>query len=193
VGGDCLLAADVDKDGDKDLLHCVVFPDDGRPAGLRIYRNEGGKLRDRSKALRVRPMHDIDVAIRDVTGDGRRDLIQLSKSKLRVSKGTKSGFKKIYEMRTSDAVALAMGDASGDGRPDIYVVRGGRGNKPDLLLVNRKRGHKWTSVRIPQVSGGRGDDVIALDHDKNGLTDFLVLNGRGAIGPVQLLASFRTQ
>lgn len=190
VGGDCLHASDVDGDGDDDLLHCVVFPDDGRGAGLRLYRNENGTLRDRSKSLRIRPMRDIDVELVDVTGDGRRDLIQLSRTRLRVSKGTKSGFRRIYERRTSDAVAIATGDASGDGRPDIYLLRGGRGNKPDALLVNRRRGRGWRSVRIPQTSRGRADDVIAIDHDLNGHTDFVVLNGFNTAGPVQLIASF---
>ena len=32
---------------------------------------------------------------------------------------------------------------------------------------------------------------MALDYDKNGRTDFVVLNGKGkAYGPIQLLASF---
>jgi hypothetical protein len=45
-------------------------------------------------------------------------------------------------------------------------------------------------VAIPQTRRGSADDVIALDYDGNGLTDFVVLNGRKKAGPVQLLASF---
>jgi hypothetical protein len=45
-------------------------------------------------------------------------------------------------------------------------------------------------VRIPQTTKGSADDAIAIDYDENGLTDFVVLNGRQKAGPVQLLAAF---
>ena len=131
------------------------------------------------------------MAFADVTGNGRRDLIQLAPNKLRVSKWTRNGYRRIYELKISDAWALATGDASGDGRADIYVVRGNdKQNKPDLLLVSKNRGTRFVSVRMPTTSRGSADDVIALDYDRNGLMDFVVLNGRVGKGPVQLLASF---
>jgi hypothetical protein len=191
VGGDCLWAGDIDGDGDDDLLHCTTMPDDGRPAGLRIYRNDAAELSERSKELGVRPMMDVDVLMADVTGDGRPDLVQLSATALRISRRTDSGFRVIYETELSDAVAVAAGDASGDGLADLYIVRAGSGkNERDRLFINDGRGRSFTSVRIPYAKRGRGDDVIALDYDRNGLVDFLVLNGRSSTGPVQLLASF---
>lgn len=194
VGGYCADGIDVDGDRDQDLLLCARFPYDGRPPGLRIYRNDGGKLRERSEAMGVEPIGDIDVTLADVDGDGRRDLIQLSGNRLRISRRTPSGFKRIYQASVDKAIAVAAGDASGDKRADIYLVRGGLDrNRPDRLLINDGNGRSFTSVRIPQagMDNGRADDVVALDHDRNGLTDFLVLNGRGrGPGPIQLLASF---
>ncbi len=71
------------------------------------------------------------------------------------------------------------------------MVRGNDSvNKPDRLLVSRKHGKLFASVVIPQTRKGSADDVFALDYDRNGLTDFVVLNGRRKAGPVQLLASF---
>jgi len=73
-------------------------------------------------------------------------------------------------------------------------VRGGLDlNRADQLLVNNGKGTRFTSVKIPQAGpkNGRGDDVVALDYDRNGLTDFVVVNGKGKdAGPIQLLASF---
>jgi hypothetical protein len=90
-----------------------------------------------------------------------------------------------------NAWAMATGDASGDGRADIYIVRGtDRANKADRLLVSRKGGRRFQSVKIPQTTKGSADDVIALDYDRNGHTDFVVLNGRRKSGPIQLLAAF---
>ena len=191
-GGACLLTGDFDKDGDQDLAYCAQYPTNGGTPGIRFMRNEKARLIDRTKRLGIRPMNDIDVEFADVNGDRKKDLIQLSSNRLRVSKWTSSGYRKMFEAKISDSWAIAVGDASGDGRPDIYVVRGSnKKNLPDRLLVNGNGGRKFTSVKIPQTSQGTGDDVIALDYDKNGLKDFLVLNGRKKAGPIQLLASFK--
>jgi hypothetical protein len=191
-GATCVLTGDFDADGDQDIAYCTQYGFAGRRAGLRFMRNDGGKLKDLTRQLNIKQIGDIDVAFADVTGDGRQDLIQLAPDRLRVSRWTAGGYKRIYEARISDAWALAAGDASGDGRADIYVVRGNdKRNKPDRLLVSRRAGRDFASVKIPQTSAGSADDVFALDYDKNGLMDFVVLNGRTKAGPVQLLASFR--
>ena len=194
VGGYCADGVDVDGDKDQDLLLCARFPYDGRQPGLRIYRNDNGTLRERSRAMGVVPIGDIDVTLADVTGDGRRDLIQLAGNRLRVSRRTSDGFKKVYQLSIDKAIAVAAGDVNGDRKADIYIVRGGQDrNRPDRLLLNDGNGRSFTSLKIPQAGtgAGRGDDVVALDYDKNGLTDFVVLNGRGRDpGPIQLLAAF---
>ena len=194
VGGYCADGIDVDGDKDEDLLLCARFPVGGGTPGLRVYRNQGGKLVDRTKALGVKPIGDLDVTMADVNGDGKQDLIQLGGNRVRVSVRTRTGFRKVYEGKTNKAQAVAAGDVNGDKRADIYIVRGGLDlNRADQLLVNNGKGTRFTSVKIPQAGpkNGRGDDVVALDYDRNGLTDFVVVNGKGKnAGPIQLLASF---
>jgi hypothetical protein len=190
-GAECVETGDFDQDGDMDLAYCTQYGFNGRKAGLRFMRNENGVLKDRTVRLGIKQIGDIDVAFADVTGNGRKDLIQLAPRKLRVSRWTASGYRRIFEIKMSDAWAIAAGDASGDGRADIYIVRGNdKNNKPDRLLVSRNGGKRFASVAIPTTARGSADDVFALDYDKNGLMDFVVLNGRTRAGPVQLLASF---
>lgn len=190
-GATCAEVSDVDGDGDDDLLYCTSYPFGGRKAGVRLMRNQGGRLVDRTSALHIKPMGEIDALMADVTGDGRRDLVQLHPQLLRVSKATARGYRRIFEARTSAADAVGAGDVDGDGVADLYIVRGDDArNRRDLLLVSREHGRSFVSVRIPQTTKGSADDVIALDHDRNGLTDFVVLNGRQKAGPVQLLAAF---
>jgi len=189
-GAACSWSGDIDRDKDEDLAYCTFWPFGSRRAGIRLMRNEGGKLVDRTKGRGIRPIGDIDVSFADVTGDGRKDLVQLSKSRLRVSKWTRSGYRKIWEATVYDGVAIATADANNDGRADIYVARGSkRGNKPDRLLISRNKGRRFVSVRIPTTTKGAPDDVFALDYDKNGYSDFVILNGGGTPGPVKLLAS----
>src|SRR5262245_22343285 len=73
--------------------------------------------------------------------------------------------------------------------PDIYVVCGtiGTANAPDHLLLG-KAACGFSSPRRQATSPGGRKRVYALDYSRDGLTDFLVLNGQvPTTRPIQLL------
>jgi hypothetical protein len=91
-----------------------------------------------------------------------------------------------------------VGDVEGDGDNDVYIVQAGcdnnqtdaQGNFPeraDFLLVNKGAGI-FREVVTPQAQEGCGRNVIPVDYNNDGDTEFLVLNGSGkSKGHVQFI------
>jgi hypothetical protein len=193
VGGACLAAGDLDGDRRDEVVVCTDEPWGG-PAGARLFgRGAGARFRDVTHRLGVQPAADRDVAITDLDGDGRSDLVLVSPYRLAVHLQRDGRQQRVLTWSLRAGTAVAAGDADGDGTNDLYVVQGGiGGNADDLLLLNRGTGRAFRSVRIPQARAGTADDVLAIDHDRDGLMGFLVLNGALRSGPVQLIEARRT-
>ncbi len=191
LGALAMQAGDIDNDGREDLLLLAGGLQAPEQGGTRLYRNTRRGLVDVTRKLGVRSIDSVDAGLVDVNKDGKLDLVQLSPTMLRVSVMKKGKFRKVYQRRLSYGSAIASGDANGDGKSDLYIVRSnGTRNQPDVMLLNGNGGGRWSSVLIPQATGGAGDDAYAIDHDGNGLDDFLVLNGHNKRGPVQLIAFY---
>jgi hypothetical protein len=192
MGARAIQSADFDSDGRDDLLLVTGGPQSPEPGRTRLFRNTRKGLVEVTGKMGVRRFDEFDAELVDLNGDKKLDLVQLSEVKLMVSLQKDGKFTKVFERNLTEGRALTSGDANGDGRPDLYLVRSSASkNYPDVMLFNREAGRRWSSVTIPQVSAGAGDDVFAIDHDGNGLDDFLVLNGHNLRGPVQLIAFYR--
>ena len=191
MGGSCAVAGDVNGDGRDDLLVCAQEPYAGQGAGVRLFMNESGKLVNRTAAAGLAPKGETELELADFNGDGRLDLALLNSSGLRVMTGSNGTFTKSFELQASGGVAMATGDVNGDGHPDIYVSRRTTGNAGHLMLVNGGDGSAFVSMTIPEPGAGQADDVLPIDYDGNGRTDFVTLNGwNGVNGPIKLTAFF---
>jgi hypothetical protein len=189
-----LDVADFDLDGRADVA--LVFDQqraNGPGSGIRLYRNTDAGFREVSRAWGVRSMRDRDAELVRLDGDEHPDLVQLSADKVRVSVQRDGRFKRAFERGVSNAVAVAAGDVDGDGDQDLYILRDKTTRRTkDLVLLNDGTGASFDAIKMPSRPGGKADDVFPIDHDSNGLMDFLALNGRGAsAGPVQLLSFYR--
>jgi len=102
-------------------------------------------------------------------------------------------FGRAFETHIKLGKAVAAGDVNGDGALDLYVVQGRRGaNTPDMVLINDGTGLRFRPMHVPDTAAGGPDAVIPIDYDGNGLTDFVVLNGQGSPGRVEVIAFFPT-
>jgi hypothetical protein len=188
VGGYCAIAADLDGDGNDEVLVCGQQASaSGLARGARVYSYNGTAFEDKTAALGIRPMSDVSLQVGDFNGDGKLDIAQLRSGHLRVSlKRATGAFSASYDLALEGAVAMAVGDVNGDSVADVYV----RGNRSHLMLVNDGDGSSFTSIALPAIKAGSAADVVAIDYDHNGLTDFLSLNGEYSAGPLQLIAFF---
>jgi hypothetical protein len=183
--------ADFDGDGREDLLLVTGGAQAPLQEGTRLYRNTPRGLVDMTGRMGIRSFGERDAELIDVDGDARLDLVQLSETRIRISQLRRGRFHELYDRRLTGGRALSGGDVNGDGQDDLYLVRSsGTRNLEDILLVNRGAGRRWSSLPIPQAQAGDGDEAAAIDHDANGLDDFVVLNGNNARGPIQLIAFF---
>ncbi|MFN8518185.1 MAG: FG-GAP-like repeat-containing protein [Chloroflexota bacterium] len=191
-GADCVLTGDLDRDGWEDVVLCTRGY---RPGGygIRILRNVRGRLVDATSTAHIARARTVDATLADVDGDRRPDIIEVTRSQLRVHLRRGSRYVLAYTRRLVDGAAVAAGDADGDGDLDLYVAQGSTTvQRPDLLLLNGGDGRGYRRLALPGVTTGAAESVTAIDHDRNGLADFLVLNGARSthVGPTQLIGLY---
>ena len=140
--------------------------------------------------------HDIDtypggyqVAVADLTGNGRPDVIALSTAADRVDWYENPGWKRRPVARTAQNIDLAPRDVDGDGRIEIalasefYFADSSRGGHIDLLCRPDKLGDLWPAERIavdPVVHRLRWGD---LDGDGKPELVHAPIFGPGSHGP----------
>jgi hypothetical protein len=186
VGGRSVQAIDYNGDRKEDLLVCGE-------KHIFLYRNVRNNRYDNvSGSAGVSTPCEYAVMAK-VNGDAKPDLIWITSRRLTVVLQKRGRFRQrpSFHRKIRGGTEVETGFVNGDQRPDLYVVQRGPTDKdfPDLTLLNKRQGDDFESIKIPQTRRGKGDHVEPIDHDRNGRTDFIVMNGfHKAQGPIRLLA-----
>jgi hypothetical protein len=195
----CLEVFDADGDEWPDVLLCGKAKGDRSQRTYLFHNSAGRRFRDDTASSGLTGPA-LDASAADFDGDGDVDVVTVNATELRVLLQDKGKYTVAFRMPLEYGVRVAVADANGDHRPDVYVMRGASTggpagsalpNKGDLLLL-RKAAKKieFESRDMPELPvRTKADDVFPIDHDRDGRWEFLVLNGfSDDPGPVQLVA-----
>ncbi|MFP5298529.1 MAG: CRTAC1 family protein [Actinomycetota bacterium] len=179
--------ADVDRDGDPDLLVA------GHGAlGSRFYRNDSGAFVETELVGITGEVID-SVSWEDFDGDGRVDLLTVTGTEATLWRNNGRTLFEFQRMPLEDGRSAAWLDVENDGDLDLYIVQGvSRGaplseaDAPDAVYLNEGSGfRKVEAAGIDQRGLGAGDSVATADFDRDGRVDVFVTNGhlqhRGAV------------
>jgi Tfp pilus assembly protein PilF len=177
-GAGGLLLADLDGDGDLDLL-------DARAAGVALLVNDGKSLHDGTARWGLGPKAGAAGAIAgDVDNDGKPDLLLLSARGPRLLKNTGGAFTDVTAasgLPAAAAAAAALVDADHDG--DLDVLLGGR-------LFQNDGAAKFKDVTQAAGLSAPADlsAVLPTDYDERRDVDLLLA---GAGSPPRLFQNRR--
>ena len=201
-----LVAGDVDRDGDDDLIvvRKVPFTVAG-PLRNVLFMNENGVMTDRSSTLApdfLDVTDDREVELADVDGDGWLDIITAGTfdeqprilMNLREIGKVWQGFE--YQSNRLPVLlsptgngpkfcGLGVGDVTGNGRPDIYFTDY-ENDMEDRLLINNGAGfftdETTTRLTAAMVDSTFGNDADIADMNGDGLNDIIKNNSSGTAG-----------
>ena len=199
-----IISGDLDRDGDTDMVvvRKLPFTNQG-PRRNVLFMNEGGVMTDRTSTLApdfLDETDDRDVLLTDVDGDGWLDVVTATtfgdQPRLLMNRRNGVGgnwLGLVYEPSrlptfTPDPFfcSLAVGDVTGDQRPEIYFVDYDN-TLEDRLLINDGNGFftdETASRMTPAMANSVfGTDAHIVDVNGDGSNDIVKNNSSGSNPP----------
>ncbi|MDY3561912.1 VCBS repeat-containing protein [Gemmata sp. JC673] len=189
LGGVSVAAGDVDGDGRADI---VVAAGAGGSGHLKVFSGATG-----AELLSVLSYAGYNgatsVAVGDVNGDGRADIVTSSgagtRPHVKVFSGA-GGLMRSFFAFDADflgGVAVAAGDVDGDGRADI-VAGSGPGSRPHTKVFSGATGAELASYFAYDAGFAGGVRVSARDVDGDGFADVVAGSGPGTRAHIKVFS-----
>lgn len=186
VAGRQVLVADIEGDGDLDILQAVA----GGANRLWVGDGSGGFVEQGNLRLPHVEHQTVALAAADFDGDGHLDLVegnQLEPDELWL--GSALGVfalaeEPVLDAGLSDTRALLVLDSNGDARPDLLAVTGGAGAVQRLYLNDSELGLGQAVDSAPGTWEFAARDAVAFDADGDGDVDLFFV---GDEAPPRLL------
>jgi len=187
--GEGLKLADIDNDGDLDIIIGGCWYENSRDVTQAKWPEY------RYTRQWTEPDTKVDTA--DINRDGRPDIV-LTPSELKGETYKIAWYEAPSDPRTADWAehvvirsiecvihSLGTGDMDGDGDIDLVIAEMHQGTDPDevCVLLNEGRGETWRK----QVISTRGShDIVVADIDNDGDLDIIGANHAGPYHPLEL-------
>jgi len=167
---------DIDGDGKPDL---VIANQNTNTVSVLLNTSIPGKPSFAAKKEFATGVDPITVAIGDIDGDGKPDLvINYGSGDVSVLRNTSSpgslSFAPKMDFATAYPIYVAIGDLDGDGKPDL-VFDGGSGGV-SVLLNTSSPGNLSFAAEVDFGIGGYGHSVAIGDIDGDGKPDLVTAN-----------------
>jgi FG-GAP-like repeat/FG-GAP repeat len=184
-GGVFVAAGDINGDGKADI---VVGPDSGHPSLVRVFDGETGNVMRSFFAYSPLFLGGVRVAVGDVNGDGKADIITGAGPgggpHVKVFDGATGNLLQSFFAFNSNflgGVYVSAGEVDGDGRADV-ITGAGAGAAPQVKVFSGNGGNLLRSFFAYDASFLGGVRVAAGDVNGDGLADIITGAGPGG-GP----------
>jgi len=166
-----VLLADMDNDGDLDLVHSTNYYSNG------VYWYENGNAW--SKHIVTSSVQDkqiIALDTGDIDNDGDLDVILGLVDGVYWFENGNAWAKSPIAIDLDSLASLAVGDINGDNKADVFGAHYLYENVSDTGAISLYESSDWSETVVANRNEIRGKDVIATDVDSDGDVDLLSVN-----------------
>jgi hypothetical protein len=192
-GGDAVAVRDLNGDGWPDIV--VGINDGAGVPSLLVLLNNGDASFQSAVAYASAGIDIRSVAIADVNGDGKLDVVALDQadatfthSEIAVLLGNGDGTlqsavkNELTGGAGTNALSLAAADLNRDGRPDLVVTDFDTKLSKPVIYVLLNRGDGTLASPVPYSTGALGTSLVLGDVNHDGKLDAIISCNTGQVG-----------